>query len=98
MRLARLFVVGLGISNVYPAVSSLAAHLLPRHLDIAFSHLQVTGNVMILSAPLALGLLGDQYGIATAMAMLVPFLACALGLSFWINRQSLEPTVESTHL
>ena len=98
VRLAGLFIVGLGISNVYPAISSLAAHLLPRHLDIAFSHLQVTGNVMILSAPLALGLLGDRYGIAAAMAMLIPFLAGALGLSFWINRQPLEPAIDSTHL
>ena len=98
MRLAGLFIVGLGISNVYPAVSSIAAHLLPRHLDVAFSHLQVTGNMMILAAPLALGLLGDHYGIATAMAMLIPFFCGALGLSFWINRQPLEPTVESTHL
>ena len=98
VRLAGLFIVGLGISNVYPAVSSIAAHLLPRHLDVAFSHLQVTGNMMILAAPLALGLLGDHYGIATAMAMLIPFFCGALGLSFWINRQPLEPTVESTHL
>lgn len=95
VRLLGLVLLGVGISNVYPAVSSIAAQLLPRQLDIAFSHLQVTGNLMILTAPLLLGLLGDAFGIVKAMAMLLPIITAALLLTIWLNRQSGEQPAES---
>lgn len=97
IRLLGLVLLGAGISNVYPAVSAIAAQLLPRQLDIAFSHLQVTGNLMILTAPLLLGLLGDAFGIVTAMAMLLPLITSALLLTIWLNRQDLNSEHRGGH-
>jgi hypothetical protein len=61
--------------------------MLPRMIDVAFSRLQVTGNIMILIAPFVLGVFGDEFGIKTAMFLILPMLASALLLTAWLNRQ-----------
>lgn len=87
LRLAGLLALGLGISNVYPTIASLSSAMLPRMIDVAFSRLQITGNVMILIAPFVLGVFGDEFGIKTAMFLIFPVLASALLLTAWFNRQ-----------
>jgi fucose permease len=87
LRLAGLLVLGLGISNVYPTIAALSSAMLPRMIDVAFSRLQITGNVMILIAPFVLGVFGDEFGIATAMFLVAPMLLSALLLTAWFNRQ-----------
>jgi predicted MFS family arabinose efflux permease len=87
IRLLGLLLLGLGISNIFPAMSELAASMLPRMVDVAFAKIQLTGNVMILLAPFALGVLGDQFGISAAMFLVAPFIAGALLLTLWFIRQ-----------
>jgi fucose permease len=87
LRLAGLLVLGLGISNVYPTIASLSSAMLPRMIDVAFSRLQITGNIMILIAPFVLGVFGDAFGIKTAMFLIFPVLLSTLLLTVWFNRQ-----------
>ncbi|CAN5653785.1 MFS transporter [soil metagenome] len=87
LRLFCLLILGLGISNVYPTIASLSSTMLPRMIDIAFSRLQITGNIMILIAPFVLGVFGDEFGIKTAMSLVFPMMLSALLLTVWFNRQ-----------
>jgi predicted MFS family arabinose efflux permease len=90
LRLFGLLILGLGISNVYPTIASLSSTMLPRMIDIAFSRLQITGNIMIFIAPFVLGVFGDEFGIKTAMFLVFPMVLSALLLTVWFNRQPID--------
>lgn len=81
-----LFVVGLGIANVYPLVASIAVDLVPGESDVAIARLIFTGSLAILAAPFALGVLGDLVGIKAAFGIVVPLTAGALAVVLAMRR------------
>ena len=78
LRLAGLFVVGLGLANVYPVGVALATNEAPGQADQATARLAVAAGMAVLLAPLALGALSDAVGIGRAFVVAIPLLLLAL--------------------
>ncbi|HET9111896.1 MAG TPA: MFS transporter [Ktedonobacterales bacterium] len=93
LRLVGLFVVGLGLANVYPVGVALATNEAPGQADQATARLAVAGGVAVLLAPLALGALSDAVGIGHAFAVAMPLLLLALLAAFLAIR---TPTTDVT--
>lgn len=73
-----LFILGLGLANVYPLGAALATSILPGQADRASARTAVAGGLSALVAPFVLGALSDQIGIGAAFGVALPMLLLAL--------------------
>jgi MFS family permease len=78
LRVFGLFVVGLGLANVYPLSIALASRTMPDQSDRASARLSIAAALSALLAPFALGALADNIGIGYAFGIVVPMLLLAL--------------------
>jgi MFS family permease len=78
LRLVGLFVVGLGLANVYPLGVALATSVAPGEADRASARTAVAGGLSALVAPFILGALSDHIGIGAAFGVALPMLLLAL--------------------
>lgn len=98
LRLAGLFLLGLGLANVYPLGIALAAAEVPGQADQATARLSIAGGMAVLLAPLALGALADAIGIGHAFGVAVPLLLLALlaaCLAAGMRASTMAPSVEA---
>jgi len=85
VRVVGLFVVGLGLANVYPLGVALATGAASGQADRASARLSVAAGLSALIAPFILGALADHIGIGQAFGIAIPLLLLALlaaGLSW----------------
>ena len=75
--LAGLFVTGLGIANLYPLTLGLAMSAAPDDSGRAAARTQVLAGVAIMSAPFALSLMADTWGVARAFVIEPALIALA---------------------
>jgi MFS family permease len=78
VRVIGLFIVGLGLANVYPLGVALATGAAPGQADRASARLSVAAGLSALIAPFILGALADHIGIGQAFGIAIPLLALAL--------------------
>jgi MFS family permease len=78
LRVVGLFIVGLGLANVYPLGVALAAGTVPGEADRASARLAIAGGLSALVAPFVLGALADHIGIGRAFGIAIPMLLLAL--------------------
>ena len=78
---AGLFLVGLGVANVYPVSIALATDSVSLHADWASARVGIAAATSILLAPFVLGTLADRTGIERAFAIAIPLLLAALALA-----------------
>ncbi|HEY1390747.1 MAG TPA: MFS transporter [Ktedonobacterales bacterium] len=78
MRVVGLFIVGLGLANIYPLGVALATGAAPGQADRASARLSVAAGLSALIAPFILGALADRIGIGRAFGIAMPLLALAL--------------------
>jgi predicted MFS family arabinose efflux permease len=81
-----LFVVGLGLANVYPLGVALATEAVPGQTDRASARLSVAAGLSALIAPFILGALADQIGIDHAFALAIPMLLLSLAAASLASR------------
>lgn len=86
LRLAGLFVAGLGIAQLYPMTLSLAMAAAPLRADAAAARSSLASGAAILIAPLILGGLADQAGIRAAHGIVVVLLIAAYLVSRLASR------------
>jgi MFS family permease len=67
--LAGLFVTGLGIANLYPLTLGLAMSAAPGESGRAAARVAVLGGVAIMTAPFALSLMADAWGVGRAFVI-----------------------------
>ena len=91
LRVFGLFVVGLGLANVYPLSIALASRTMPDQTDRASARLSIAAALSALLAPFALGALADKIGIGYAFGIVVPMLLLALLAAFLAGRGMLAP-------
>lgn len=78
VRIVGLFIVGLGLANVYPLGVALATGAAPCQADHASARLSVAAGLSALIAPFILGALADHIGIGPAFGIAIPLLLLAL--------------------
>ena len=78
VRIVGLFIVGLGLANIYPLGVALATGAAPGQADRASARLSVAAGLSALIAPFILGALADHIGIGQAFGIAIPLLALAL--------------------
>lgn len=78
VRVVGLFIVGLGLANVYPLGVALGTAAAPGQTDRASARLAIAGGGSVFLAPLILGALADHVGIGSAFGIVVPMLLLAL--------------------
>jgi len=78
MRVVGLFIVGLGLANVYPLGVALATEAAPGQADRASARLSIAAGLSALIAPFILGTLADHIGIGQAFGIAIPLLVLAL--------------------
>ncbi|HEX5549097.1 MAG TPA: MFS transporter [Ktedonobacterales bacterium] len=78
VRVMGLFIVGLGLANVYPLGVALATGAAPGQADRASARLSVAAGLSALIAPFILGALADHIGIGQAFGIAIPLLLLAL--------------------
>jgi MFS family permease len=86
MTVVGLFLIGLGVANVYPLVASIAIGLAPGDSDVAIARMLFTGSLAVLAAPFALGVLGDLFGIKAAFGIVVPLTVAAISVVLGMRR------------
>lgn len=87
-----LFIVGLGLANVYPLGVALAAGTAPDQTDRATARLTIAAGGAALVAPFVLGALADNIGIGNAFGIAVPLLLLALLFSGVAGRSRAVPS------
>ncbi len=70
LRLVGLFIVGLGISNLYPFVVALADGVADGQTDLAMTRLALIGGFGILLTPLVLGWAADRLDLQQALGII----------------------------
>ncbi len=71
LKIAGLFLTGLGIANLFPLATALAMGTTPRNTSAASARLSLGVGMAILSAPLLLGRIADVVGIQRAFSLLL---------------------------
>ena len=79
LSLTGLFLIGLGIANLYPITLSLAIGAAPGRSDTASARATLVVGAAIMLAPLALGALADALGLRAAHGVVPALLALAWG-------------------
>ena len=78
VRVMGLFIVGLGLANVYPLGVALATGAAPGQADRASARLSIAAGLSALIAPFILGALADRIGIGQSFGIAIPLLLLAL--------------------
>jgi fucose permease len=78
VRVVGLFIVGLGLANVYPLGVALATEAAPGQANRASARLSIAAGLSALIAPFILGALADHIGIGQAFGIAIPLLVLAL--------------------
>jgi fucose permease len=86
VRISGLFVVGLGLANVYPLGVALALGAAPEQVDRASARLALAAGASALVAPFTLGTLADRLGIGQAFGIVLAVLLAALGAALAASR------------
>ncbi len=66
--LAGLLAAGIGVANLFPLSLALTPAAVPEQADAANGAAQLLGGLLVIAAPLALGVLADQVGLRAAFA------------------------------
>lgn len=86
LRLAGLFVAGLGVANTYPSLIANATRI-PSHLiELGMARLALISGAAVLSVPFVLGWLADSFGLAQALSIVLALILAALGVTWLANR------------
>jgi fucose permease len=91
VRIAALFISGLGIANLYPLAMVEAVSSAPGASNAASARATLAAGSAIFSAPLAIGWIADQVGIRNAYGLALVILALAAGAAL-LSRQALGRT------
>ncbi|BDP41044.1 hypothetical protein DAETH_10130 [Deinococcus aetherius] len=86
VRILGLFVTGLGVANLYPALLSLAVGTAPGREDVASARAALASGLAILLAPFLLGALADASSLFLAQAVVPALLVLAGGALGWAGR------------
>jgi MFS family permease len=81
-----LFIVGLGVANLFPLALSLAVSAAPGRTDDATALAQLVVGASLILAPLSLGALADRVGVVRAYAMQLALLVLS-ALLLWFSRR-----------
>jgi MFS family permease len=80
LNVAGLFLAGLGVANLFPMAITLALTTAPEQADLASARALLAGAIAVLTAPLLLGQLADQFGIHVAFGIVSLLILCILGM------------------
>ncbi|NDJ62818.1 MAG: MFS transporter [Chloroflexi bacterium] len=86
INIAGLFIVGLGVANLFPLGLSAAASLAPDRSNAASARVSLAGGLAILLMPQLLGSTADQIGIGNAFAIAGVIIVLVLMLTLVANR------------
>jgi len=75
-----LFITGLGIANLYPLTLSIAVGMAAEQSNLASARASLAVGIALLSAPLFLGWLSDQFGIQSAYGIVIVLVVIALAI------------------
>ena len=93
-----LFIIGLGVSNLFPFALVVALAVGSTTPDRASARITLGSGTAALISPQLLGSLADAVGIAKAFGVIVALLAISITLFWWIRRGKeldLEPASKS---
>lgn len=88
---AGLFLVGLGIANLFPFLLSLAMSAAPTQPDLAGARVTLAAGLAILLAPQTLGVVADQASLRTALGIVFGLLAGAgviTSVADWLGKRA----------
>ncbi|WP_019588250.1 MFS transporter [Deinococcus apachensis] len=86
-RVLGLFVTGLGIANLYPALLTLAVGTAPGQEDVASARAALASGLAILLAPFALGAVADASSLFLAQIVIPALLVLAGAGLWWVERR-----------
>ena len=92
--IAGLFILGLGVSLLYPITVGVAIGSAKSQTDAASARAILALGIALLLMPLLLGAIADQVGLRTAH-WLIPVLVCAVAVSMGVGRAVEKATVDS---
>jgi fucose permease len=81
-----LFLMGLGVANLYPMAFGMALAIIPDQSDRGSARATLASSLAILLLPLLLGWLADQVGLQLAYYLLLGLYGMAFLLSFFGKR------------
>jgi MFS family permease len=85
---AGLALVGLGVANLFPLITSAMFAAAPGLADRASAHVSLAGGTAVMVAPLTLGALADRWELRSAFAgVLVLLVALAGTVAWWARAQ-----------
>ena len=87
-----LILTGLGLSNIFTLILSLATTAAADQIDQASSRLSLGGGLAIFLAPLTLGAVADRLGMQPAFALVVGLLLATLGIALLARRVGMAQT------
>jgi fucose permease len=90
LSLLGLWIIGLGVANLFPFTMTLAVGTASRHPDLASARISLAVGIAGISAPLSLGWLADQVGIQSAYTAIAFFLLAGLSLTLFLCRLNLQ--------
>jgi predicted MFS family arabinose efflux permease len=86
LRIAGLFIAGLGVANLFPFLLSIGMGVAAANTDLGSARLTMGVGLAILLAPLTLGWIADQSGIATAYQLTAVLLVLAISFVLFTRR------------
>jgi predicted MFS family arabinose efflux permease len=95
LNLAGLFLMGLGVANLFPLTLAVAMGAAGGNTDAASARLTLAGGVAIFALPLLLGGLADRVGLVAAFAIVAALIVTAGGV-LWLAGRIEEPSAAST--
>ncbi len=87
LNLLGLFLVGLGVANLFPLALSVAVGVAADQANAASARVAMAGGLAILISPLALGWVADQLGIQNAYGVVALLLIAAVTVTWLTNRR-----------
>jgi hypothetical protein len=76
---AGLFVIGIGLGNLFPFALAVTVALAPDRAQLASSRAVLAGSTAVLAAPLTIGALADATSITSALLVVPVMLGLAAG-------------------
>ncbi len=96
LNVAGLFIVGLGVANLYPLTLSIAVGVVPQQSNAASARMSLAVGVATLIAPFALGWLADQLTIGRAMGAAGVLLVVSLMVALAAGRMTTTASLSGT--